>query len=86
MTTNCTGNLSWGRLNGLFCTASGHSLNDVTELREAVEAPTMDFTILREDESVVLADSDRLDGKVEARKGDRIVLSVLARSQTTCSR
>ena len=46
----------------------------------------MDFTILREDESVVLADSDRLDGKVEARKGDRIVLSVLARSQTTCSR
>ena len=49
MTTNCTGNLSWGRLNGLFCTASGHGLNDVTELREAIEAPTMDFTILRED-------------------------------------
>ena len=86
MTTNRTRNLSWGRLNGLFCTASGHGLNDVTELRETVEAPTMDFTILREDESVVLADSDRLDGKVEARKGDRIVLSVLARSQTTCSR
>ena len=86
MATNRTRNLPWGRLNGLFCTASGHSLNDVAELREAIEAPTMDFTILCENKSVILADSDRLDGKVEARKGDRIVLSVLARSQTTCSR
>lgn len=71
---------SW--LDRLFRATAGYCFYDVSKLSEAIQAPTVNLPVLRENESMVLTYCHRFYHQVEARQGNGCILRVLSWPQT----